>query len=156
MSSCLLALVSLAYHGICGIHSYCHVQLLPSPSWCCLPHDSPTSRETGLGARNSDLIQKASRQRRWWTNVPKTHLAWLWMLVSFTEQGGRGSVFSGLPTRAFRNVYNFLVNSWCLFFQHFFLLWSATTEPVSMVSFPWTVEFSSDFKLLICSTTLVL
>lgn len=87
MSSCLLALVSLAYHGICGIHPYCHVQLLPSPSWCCLPHDSPTSRETGLGARNSDLIQKASRLKIRWTSAPKNHLLWIKIRVSFILKG---------------------------------------------------------------------
>ena len=32
------------------------------------------SRGEVLEARNSDFVWKASRQRRWWTNVPKNLL----------------------------------------------------------------------------------
>ena len=39
-----------------------------------------------VGTRNGNFIQKASRPRRWWTNVPKNHLAWVWVLVSIVEQ----------------------------------------------------------------------
>lgn len=40
------------------------MMLLPSPGWYCLPHNRPINWETGVGARNSDFTQKASRLRR--------------------------------------------------------------------------------------------
>ena len=40
-----------------------------------------TERQT-VGSRSGGFIRKASRLRRWWTNVLKNCLAWVWMLVS--------------------------------------------------------------------------
>ena len=42
------------------------------------------SQETSAGAGNSDFIWEESKLRRWWTHVPKNHLAWVRIQASFT------------------------------------------------------------------------
>ena len=61
--------------------------LLPSPSSYCLLRDRPTDQETVVGARIRDFIWKAGRLRRWWTHVPKNHLAWVRIQGSFIIKG---------------------------------------------------------------------
>ena len=39
------------------------------------------------GTRNSYFIWKAGRLRRWWTHVPKNHLAWVRIWASFIPRG---------------------------------------------------------------------
>ena len=64
--------------------------LLNSSSYCS-PHSRPVNQEMGLGGQGiATFIQKTSRPRRWWTSVPKYHLAWVWMLVSFIKHRGGG------------------------------------------------------------------
>lgn len=41
----------------------------------------------GVEARDSDFIRQA-RRLRWWTNITKNSLSWVWILVSFIEQKG--------------------------------------------------------------------
>jgi len=48
-------------------------------------HRRPINRV--VGARNNDLIQKASRLRKWWTSVPKNHLARVRIQASFILKG---------------------------------------------------------------------
>ena len=40
-----------------------------------------------VGTRNSYFIWKAGRLRRWWTHVPKNHLAWVRIWASFIPRG---------------------------------------------------------------------
>ena len=59
---------------------------LPSSNLYILPHDRPISWVVEAG--NSDLIQKASRLRRWWTSVPKNHHTWLSWSFFYTKRRG--------------------------------------------------------------------
>lgn len=52
-----------------------------------LPHDRPIPQDTGVKARSSNFFQKASRPRRWRTNVPKNHLTQVTIQASFILEG---------------------------------------------------------------------
>lgn len=61
---------------------------------CCLVQTHTAHRlagqsikRQGAGAGNSNFIKKASKSRRWWTCVPKNHLAPVWTPVSFIKRG---------------------------------------------------------------------
>ena len=56
------------------------------PLWSLAQVFLKEGEEFGAETGNSDFIGKASRPRRWWTGVPKTHLANVWMLVYLIEQ----------------------------------------------------------------------
>lgn len=49
--------------------------LLPSPSSYCFLHVRPKIKRQGVGARNTDLIFKANRLRRWPASVQRTILS---------------------------------------------------------------------------------
>ena len=59
--------------------------MLPSSNLYSSPHDRPINWVVEAG--NSDLVQKASRLRRWWTSVPKNHHTWLRIQASFIVKG---------------------------------------------------------------------
>lgn len=59
--------------------------LLSSSSHCSHKIGQLIKRRT-VGTRNSEFIWKVSRLQRWWTSIPKNHLAWIWVLISVPEQ----------------------------------------------------------------------
>ena len=61
--------------------------MLPSLTSYCSPHNRPVIERWVAGARKSDFIQKASKPRRWWTRVPKNHLAWVRIQAPFILEG---------------------------------------------------------------------
>ena len=72
----------------------------------CLSHNSPISQETTAGAGNSDFIWEDSKPRRWWTHVPKNHLAWIRIQASFIlKREGIKSNISWFPSASRRDVF---------------------------------------------------
>ena len=53
-------------------------KLLPLAAW-----QANQSRDEFLGQRNRGFIWKASRQRRWWSSVPRNHLILVRIETSF-------------------------------------------------------------------------
>lgn len=59
---------------------------LPRSGLYCLPHRRSVNKGTSCRGRSRDLIQKASRERRWWATVPKKPLAQVWMLFFYRKK----------------------------------------------------------------------
>ena len=66
---------SVALRPLGPFSSLCSLHLLPSQVHTALRTAGQSITRRGVGERKSDFIQKASRPRRWWTRVPKNHLA---------------------------------------------------------------------------------
>ena len=53
-----------------------------NPSLYCSLHQRPVNQEMSW-SKEQRLIQKAGKLRRWWTRVPKSHLAQVGLQASF-------------------------------------------------------------------------